>query len=199
MASALLSVAALHLALGGSESEAEDPRLESLIDDVQAIFEAECGRTARPFVGVQTARVEVHDGTGTTELLLDYPIGTLTSVLIGADPADPDETLDVTDKQVLRYGAGKARLARVDGGVFGARGDPRVVHVTYDAAADLPQKARAAVLAGCKVLVARWGSEGVAAERVGAYSIDYANFVTSAMANDPIWILGVAACRERLV
>lgn len=200
MASALLSVADLKIALNDTATSVDgDKRYERLIDDVQAIFEAEVGRSRRPFAGAQTGRIEVHDGNGDVELLLDYPVGALTSVLVGADTAEPDETLDISDKQVLRYGVGQHRLMRVDGGVFGCDGDPRVVHVTYDAAADLPQKAKAAVIAGCKVLVARWGAEGVAAERIGAYSIDYANFVTSDMANDPIWKMGVEACMERIV
>lgn len=192
---ALLSVVDLKLALGDTASDL-DPLYEQMIERVQAVFEGVCNRHERPFVGVQTARAEVHDGNGAAELFLDYPIAVLSSCVIGADPLAPDETIDTTDKSVLRFAVGRRRLARVDGGHFGAADDPRVVHVTYNAAADLPKAAAAAVLAGCQVIVARLGSEGVASERIGAYSIDYANFVTADMANDPMWKLGVQACWE---
>ncbi len=148
--SALVSVVELKLALGDSaEPSDQDPLYEQLTDQVQAVFEGACNRHERPFLGAQTARTEVHDGTGAAELFLEYPIAALTSVIIGADPLVPDETLATADKAVLRFAAGRRRLARVDGGVFGAIDDPRVVHVTYNAAADLPKTAKAAVLAGC--------------------------------------------------
>lgn len=193
--SALLSVTDLKLALEETSTDS-DQLYAQLIEQVQAIFEGECNRHERPFSAAMAARTEVHDGTGATELFTDYPIAALTALLIGADPTDPDETLDTTDLSVVRFGAGKRRIARVDGGFFGTEGDPRTVHLTYATAADLPKTAKAAVIAGCKVIVARLGAEGVAAERIGAYSIDYASFVTADMANDPLWKLGVKSCWE---
>lgn len=195
MASALLPVTELKLALGVTGTT-DDALYEQIIDQVQAIFEAVCNRGERPFVGAQSTRTDVFDGSGSAELFLPYAITTLTSVVIGADVTVPDETLDVSDKSVLRYAAGRNRLARVDGGTFGTEGDPRVVHVTYAAAADLPKAAKAAVLAGAKLVVNRLGSEGVSAERIGAYSVDYASAAGQDMAADPIWKLGVQASWE---
>jgi hypothetical protein len=195
VASALLTIAELKLALDETGT-ANDQLYEQLIDQVQAVFEAVCNREERPFTGPEEARTEVHDGTGTTELWLQYPVATLTSLVLGHDTADADETLSVNDKTVLVWGAGSRRLARVDGKRFGLRDVPRYVHVTYARAEDLPKAAKSAVLAGAKLLVNRLGSEGVSAERIGGYSIDYASFVTADMANDPIWKLGVQACWE---
>lgn len=192
----LLSVTDLKIALGGETGTENDELYTQLIDQVQAIFEAECNRHTRPFSRVQAARVEVHPGTATPHLWVEYPISTLTSIVLGYDTSVPDDTLDVDDKAVLVWGAGERRISRVDGHAFGCARYPRYVHVTYDAQADLPKAAKAAVLAGCKVLVGRLGSEGVASERIGGYQIDYASFVTADMANDPMWKLGVSACWE---
>ena len=192
MASALLPVTELKLALDVTGT-ADDALYEQIIDQVQAVFEASCNRHERPFVGREDSRVEVHDAPGTDTLWLDYPIRDLTTVVLGYDTTDPDETLDPDDKTELVWGAGGRRIARVDGNRFGRAGLHRYVHITYHADADLPKSAKAAVLAGAKLVVNRLGSEGVSAERIGAYSVDYASVAGQDMAADPIWKLGVQA------
>ena len=195
MASALVAVQDLKTALG-EPGNSLDQLYEQVIERVQAAFEGACNRHERPFVGAQLGRTEVHDATGTDSLWLQYPIQILTSVVLGYDPALPDETLDIADKQVLVYGVGSRRLVRVDGKRFGFAGRPRYIHVAYAAEADLPAAAKAAVLAGSMLIVNRLGSEGVSAERIGAYSVDYTNIMGAEMANDPLWQLGVSACWE---
>lgn len=196
MPSALLSVTELKLALGEETGTDNDELYTQLIDQVQAIFEAECNRHERPFAGVQAARTEIHDGTGSAELFLEYPAAAITSIVIGRDFSDPTETLDPADGDEIVWAVGSRQVSRVDGGTFSTAGTRRIVRVIYNASADLPRAAKSAVLAGCKVLVSRLGSEGVASERIGGYQIDYASFVTADMGNDPIWKLGVSACWE---
>lgn len=197
MASALLTVDELKQSLGETDTDADrDALYAHTIAQVQAVFEAACNRHERPFVGGVDARVEVLDGTGCAECWLPYPVRNVTGVRLGFDRDVPDEILAVADKRVLLWGAGSRRLVRVDGGVFGALDAPRYVEVTYATQDDVPAVAKAAVLAGAKLIINRLGAEGASAERVGAYSIDYASFVTADMANDPIWKLGVEACWE---
>lgn len=191
--STLLAVEDVIDVLGGLEAwnEDETPVLDRLISLVEALFLAQVNRRQRPYQAAQAARAEVHDGTGRTTLLLDYPLGTLTSVKIGANPSSPDETLAIGDLAVLRYAAGGIELRRVDGGCFGTDGDPRVVHVVYDAAADLPNDV---VLAVQNVVVTIWrrrGSEDVTSDRVGGFQGEYAAIASA----DPLWTLAVAANR----
>jgi hypothetical protein len=40
--------------------------LQLVLDAVEELFEAECGRHERPFQAAQSARVEIRDGTGTS-------------------------------------------------------------------------------------------------------------------------------------
>lgn len=173
--------------------DAEDLEvLALLIDQVEALFLTQANRRERPFVAAQSARTEVHDGTGGALLFLDYPVATLTSVKIGASAASPDETLTIADPAVLRYAAGQRRLARVDGGTFGDAGDPRVVHVTYDAQADLPNDALLAIQRVVAAIFRQRGSEDASSERMAGFTADLAKVAES----DPVWQMAVAAHRE---
>ena len=159
---------------------------------VQAMLEGACNRAQAPFAPSATARVERHDGTGRPELWLDYPIVALTTVKLGHDPAAPDETLEGTDPQVLVWRTGLARLARVDGGVFGCAGAPLWVEVTYNAGADLPEDAALAVLRVTAALYNQRGAEDVRVEREGGYTGEMAAVAES----DPVWQAAVAAHRR---
>lgn len=173
----------------GVEDAQELPIVEQLVDQVEALFLTQCGRRDRPFQAAESARVEVHDGTGTPLLFVQYPIAALISIVIGPDPLAPVETLTVGSVDVLRYAAGRTRLHRVDGGTFGTAGDPRVVHVTYDAQADLPLDAQLAILRVMAAVYRRRGSEEAGAERMGGFSADFADAAES----DPLWKKALAA------
>ncbi len=169
------------LALGEGEGGAD--QVVALAGQVEALLVSQCGRTERAFQDAAQGRVEYRDGTGRPSLWLDYPIAVLTSVTIGPDHAAPSATLPVNDQTALVWSAGSPRLVRVDGGVWGCLDEPRIVRVTYDAAADLPADAALAVL---RVTAAVWrqrGAEDVKSERVGGYSADLA----AAADSDPIW------------
>lgn len=192
MPSALVPVADAMDYLGLEGETQEIPIVERLIDQVEALFLAQTSRTHRPFQAAQAARVEVHDGNGQAWLYLHYPVAALTAVKVGADATAPDETLAVSDLKVLRFGVGGRRLQRVDGGTFGCAGDPRVVHVTYDAQADLPADATVAILRAVAALYRQRGSEDAKSERVGGFASDLSDFAT----DDPTWRAAVAAHRE---
>lgn len=192
--SLLLPVEDVIEVLGGLDLVTEDevPVLDRLITMTERLFLAQTNRSQRPFQGKQAARVEVHDGTGRAMLCLDYPIEALTSVLIGPVPSSPQETLPVSDPMVLRYGLGDVVLQRVDGGTFGTRDDPRVIQVTYDAGADLPQDAALGIQNTVVTLWRRRGSEDAVSERLGSFQ---ANFLEVATA-DPLWQMAVQSHRQ---
>ena len=187
MASALVPVTVAMEFLGVEDAQ-EIPVLERIIDGVEALFLVQANRRERPFQAAQAGRVDVLDGTGSPVLVLDYPVTSLTSVLIGADPLAPVESLAVADVQVLRYRVNRATLTRI-GGTFGTRADPRVVHVTYNAAADLPEEVRLAVLSVTAAVYRRRGSEDASSERVGGYATDLAAVAKS----DPLWQMALSA------
>lgn len=143
MAGELLTLEELQRHLG--DQVAEDGELLDRIR-LQAIseFVRDCHREHRPFQDAESGRVEVRDGTGTREVWVDYPVGALTALTLGRT-ATPDETLDVSDPEVISWKEGDRRIVRVDGGVFGCKGSPNYVRVTYDAQADLPVDAANAV------------------------------------------------------
>lgn len=174
------------------ESNAEDEFLGTLLDAVEDLFEAECGRRDRPFRAAQAARVELHDGTGTDVLYLQYPPSAITTIAIGVDVADPDETIVPSDLQVLSWRVGYARLVRVDGGTWGERGAPNVVRVTYDAQADLPTPPKLAIKRVVAAVYRQMGAEDVKSERTSSFSRDLADVA----AGDPIWQLAVRCHRE---
>lgn len=187
MASVLVPLSDVLDYLGDADDQ-EIPVIERLVDSIEALFRAQANRRERPYQAAQAARVETHDGTGTGVLVLEYPIQTLTSVVIGPDPIAPVETLVVADVNVLRFAPGRALLTRI-GGTFGRCGDPRVVRVTYDAAADLPPEVQLAVLSVAAAVHRRRGSEDAAKESVGGYSTDLATIAKS----DGLWQLAIAS------
>lgn len=134
----LLALDELQAFLGGETSEDSD-LLERILAQVELQFLRATNRLGRPFQDAQSARVEVQDGTGSGFLFTDYPIAALT-VPITLGYASPwDESLDPSDASVLQFLEGGRRVARVDGGIFGALDRPGYVRITYDAAADKPE------------------------------------------------------------
>jgi hypothetical protein len=170
----------------------QDPLLQLVLDAAEELLEAECGRQERPFQAAQSGRVETRDGTGSSMLFLDYPIETVTSILIGADPADPDEDLDPADVAIVSWRVGRARIMRVDGDVWGCRGTPNAVQITYNTQDDLPLRAALAIQRVAAATVRRLGSEELRAERTATFSRD---FITD-QNDDPIWQQAVRGLRE---
>jgi hypothetical protein len=197
----LVSLTELKTYLGDAPASSDDALLTQLLNDVEAQFASECGRTIDSFVDEDSA-VEVHDGTGTCDLYLSYPVAEdgLESITLGYDSASPDETLDATDKTVIVYGAGSRRITRVDGGVFGRSGQRRYVEVTYDHQADLPADAKQAIKSVASSVYRNRGSEGMKSETVGnfySYTRDDTQIAASA---DSFWRSAIAAnARGQLV
>ncbi len=188
MARRLVSEAEVIAYLGIAES-AWSPALDQLRLGTIGLFERLCDRAREPFSDAITARTESHDGTGGPDLWLDYPVGALTSLTIGRNVAAPDETLSVGDVDVLSVAAGERRLVRVDGGIFGELDAPRVVHATYNTAADLPEDAQLAVLRVIAQTYRQRGSEDAASESASGYARTMANLA----AQDAIWLAAVTA------
>lgn len=173
----------------GIAEEKYSNALEQLRLSTIGLFERLCDRAHAPFSDAIAARTEVHDGTGSDSLWLDYPIATLTSVKIGRNPATPDETVTVGDVDVLAVDVGARRVVRVDGGEFGELDAPRVVHVTYDTADDLPADAQLAVLRVIAQVYRQRGSEDASSETVSGYARTMANLA----AQDALWLAAVTA------
>lgn len=192
----LVTLAEQKTYLGDAPASADDALLTALIDDVEALFASETGRLITSYQAAGTARTEILDATGSAELYLDYPITALTSVKLGNDPAAPDETLTVADKNVLVYAAGSRRIVRTDGGKFGTRaGLPRYVQVVYDFAADLAPNAKIAIKRAVALIYRQRGSEDVATESAsGFYSREMAHLV-----DDPIWRMAVMSNRRSVL
>lgn len=194
----MADLAALNEAmLAVDDSTADSAVVQAYLDQAEALFESACGRSHRPFADVLTGRVESHPGTGRSDLYLDYPVGTLTSVVLGLDTTDPDETLVVsgTGKNVYVDTRQPVRLYRTDGGTFGEPDTPLTVHVTYTSVADLPEDATAAVLRATRLLYESTAI-GVASERLGGYSVESVGGSVDALEQDPVWSLAVSAHRE---
>lgn len=189
----LVSLSELKSFLGDTPA-ADDALLTDILEHVEAMFEGETGRAAIPFVAGAN-RTEVRDGTGDAALYLDYPISTLTSVKVGYDPADPVETLDVADKNVVTFSAGSRRITRTDGGKFGWARQPRYVQVVYTHQSELPEDAQLAVKSVCAIAYRRRGAEDATRESSGGYSRD---LVQDVAASDPFWARAVAA-HQRLI
>jgi hypothetical protein len=156
-------------------------QVEDLADRVEALLNAECGRSDRPFQAAELAREEIHDGTGGRTLYLDYPVTTLTAVALGTDPDEPEVELEVADPTKVQFRAGHRRIRRLDG-AFGCQGDPGFVHVTYDAAADIPAFAGLAVMRRVASLWRNRGSEDATSERYGGAAVELVNG-----APDEVW------------
>lgn len=194
----LVSLAALKTYLGDAPTSGDDDELlDQLINNVEALFASETGRALGSYKAAGLACVEVHDGTGSPDLYLDYPITVLTSVKLGYDAAVPDETLTIADKSVLVYAAGSRRLTRTDGGTFGRAGQARVVQVVYDFGADLPDDASLAIKGVVAMAYRRRGSEAEKSETLGSF---YSHTLVDDIATtDPFWKAAVAANARRQV
>ena len=190
----LLVLATFKTFLTGTVSDAENAVLISIFEGVEAQFLTAAGRGNLPFIAASTARVEIHDGTGTERLYLDYKISGVTEILIGQDPATPSETLDPTDIDVISFSAGSRQILRTDSGRFARAGRARVVQVTYDHQADLPDDARLAILRVSAQVYEQRGREDAKAENLGGVSSAMAHL----MDEDPIWLQAVAR-HSRLV
>jgi len=177
----------------GITDSAQDDLLSVILDGLEDLFESECGRRSRPFSDALVGRVEVLDGTGTAKLFLDYPIAALTSIALGADPSEPDETLDPTDFEVVAWTVGRLCIRRVDGCTWGCRGVPNIVRVTYDTQADLPTTAAIAVRRVAATVYRQLGAEDLKSERTSTFSRDLAK----AAEEDPIWCMAMRG--ERVV
>ena len=138
----------------------DDTLIGDLLDHVEALFERACDRVDIPFKSAETDRQEVQDGTGVKRLWLDYPISTVSTITLGRDTSDPVETVDATVLDVVVFVAGKRKIERVDGNLFGAFEAPRYVHVKYTTQADLPEDAQLAVKRAMAHLYRQRGSEG---------------------------------------
>jgi len=184
---ALITSAAVVAYLG--ESAGNAAAVEALALRVEAMLNAACGRTDRPFRAAQAGRVELHDGTGVRHLYLDYPVADLTSVTLGTDHDTPDATLEVDDPTLVQWAVGSRRVRRLDG-VFGAAGSPGYVRVTYDAQADVPANAAQALLRMTARLWWQRGSEDATSERIGGAATDLAT------EPDEVWESVVAPFRS---
>lgn len=178
--------------LGDAPATADDDLLTELIANVQALFAADCGRSVDSFVD-EDSQVEVHDGTGSAQLFLDHPIVALTSVKLGYNSSAPDETLSVTDKTVLVYGAGDRVIRRVDGGCFGLAGQPRFIEVAYDNAADIPENAKLAIKEVIASVYRSRGSDGMKSETVGSFYSYTRDDAQTIAASNPTWQAAVMA------
>lgn len=166
----------------GVDDVGQDEVLLPIIEAVEAHFLALTNRRHRPFQPAQANRLEVHHGTGISQLFLHYPVEALTSITLGY--ASPwDETLTVADPTVLQFEVGSRRLDRVDGGTFGELEKPRYVRVTYDAQADEPADVKLAVI---RVVDALWRESG-SAEATAERTLPDGENLPLVADQDPIW------------
>lgn len=176
-------------------SDANQTAITALLDRVEGSLEAECDREDLPFQAAQTARAEWRDGTGTIRLFTHYPIAVLTSITLGRDSANPDETLTVTDVDVVSFSVGDTRITRTDGGKFGAHRSPRQVLVTYDAAAFLPQAARDAVMDVTAGRIRQFGAEGFKSFKL----LDSGGSLRNLMSESDAWRTAVERYRRTVL
>lgn len=172
--------------------------IQEVLDHVEGLFLQQCGRRLRPFIATADGRTEVKSGTGSCELVLDYPIDDITSIKISADSdfSDPDESLDPDDADEVRWTVGERTIYRADGGTFGNAGERRVVQVVYDHAADKPDAAKLAVKRATAMIYRQRGTEDAARYSLSGYSQDQAKFGRDFVDDDPIWKMAVDALQE---
>lgn len=201
--SELATVDDLALLLGLTEAQADlnEDLLTLLLDGSEALFLAEAHRTRTPFQPARLAQVELHEGTFSTRLWLNYPVAAVSAITLGSDPEnDPLETIDISTPVVVLIQPGLRLLVRRDGGRWQRGPDPSFVRVVYDTQRDLPADATAAVL---RLAAAMWGQRttltgGITSETLDNYSVTYgsqAAFVDAARL-DPAWAVAVSAHRR---
>jgi hypothetical protein len=197
------------------KDEVDEILVGDLLDEVTALFEAECGRAQVPFGKAQLGRVEVVPARpGSSELWLDYGIAAVSSVGMGPNVDAPTETLDPLDRSKLVYKVGERRLYRVDGGTWQAgspvlswaRGGPLVprgmydglpgipswVRVVYDTVADLPLTARLAVKRVAAAVYRQRHNEGMSSTTDG----DLSEVIQEVASKDDTWKMAVKANRR---
>ena len=178
----LVSLPAFDTFLGGSVA-AENGLRQQLLDNVEALFLQETGRSGSAFAVVSDGRIEVLSGTGTASLFLDYPIADVTDIKLGFDTGAPDETLDPDDKDVVIWRVGSTQITRVDGGVWGRFGLPAYCHITYDTQADLPADASLAVISVAATIYRQRGAEDASSETIGGQT----STLRKVSEDDPLW------------
>ena len=168
--------------------------LEILITDLEALFNKLVGRSAAPFAAALTARTEIHDGTGKSPVWVDYPVATVTTVVLGRDVASPAETIDPTDVDKLIWQVGSRRLRRPFGSL-GVSGAPGFVHVTYDTQDDRPADVDLAIK---DVATTVWRQRGSEAMRSKRFATEGATF-RKAIKDNPLWNAALAANKRMAV
>lgn len=181
----------------------DDALIQTYVDAVEQVFAAQCGRNGRPFATTATARSEVLSGTGTRLLVVDYPVSSasgITSLTIGYDSSNPDETLTATDIDTLTVATGSRNIWRTDGGTFGKLAEPRVVHITYNHNGDTVEpgtdSAKLAIKRAVAAVYRQRGSEDAKSESLPN---GYQRTIEQVCEGDRVWHLAVAANGEPAV
>lgn len=168
--------------------------LELTLDQVEEFLLEDLNRNRIPFQVAEPARSEIHDGTGSNSVWLDYPIAAVTDpILLGHDPTNPEEELDPTDPTEIVVLVGDRRIRRVGGGgtlglvtrrrrrggpCFGPWAEPGFVHVTYDTDDDLPGPAKLAVIRGTTLIYNQRGVEETKRHRLPDLTLDLKSFIS---------------------
>lgn len=199
MANDLLSLDEAQAYLG-SGAGVDNDLIQALLDAAFDQLLSDTHRQGRPFQNAQAGRTEVHRGTAGPIVLLDYPIGSLTTVTLGLDPLEPEETLAVDNVAVMVWESGRRELVRTDGRGWGCYAWPRYVHVTYDAQAFLPAIGKAALMRAVAQLYRNRGSEGSKREKEGSAEREIIQpFTGSSIAadsKDAVWMRAVTSLAE---
>lgn len=180
-------------------STGDDTLIQTIVDATETALLSACGRKDRPFATTATAVTEVLDGTSTRQIMMNYPITSITSIKIGQDSTDPLETLTPSDVDSVVYATGKRAIYRTDGGLWNTQSrnvqssdlaavrEPRIVTVVYNRDADLPDLAKIAIHREVARVYRQIGSEDAKSESTpDGYNRDLAEPVS-----DPIWQLAV--------
>lgn len=200
MSSVLCTVttAKVHLRISATAT-GDDALITTLVDATEAALLSACGRKDRPFATAATGVTEVHDGTQTRQIMVNYPISAITSITIGRDASNPVETLSATNVDVVVFATGKRAIYRTDGGLWNTMSrdlrsaelppvhEPRIVTIVYNRDADLPDLPKLAIHRAVANVYRQIGSEDAKSETLAdGYSRSLA-----AATDDPIWQLAV--------
>ena len=136
--------------------------IDTLLTELEALMQRETGRL---FLPAATGLVETVDGTGQKYVYVSRPVAALTTIIIGLNFAQPWDSLNCADPDVVIVNPTfPRRIDRRDGAVFW-RGHGNV-QVTYNAAAYLPADCTAALLEAVAFVYRRRGSEDVTAQYI---------------------------------
>jgi hypothetical protein len=167
--------------------------LDLLLKGSIKLFERLCDRVSSPFSAeVQSGIVEVHSGTGSDLLALNYPIATVTTIKLGHNVSAPVEMLTPADTNQVVWAADSRFIYRVDGKWWGDYGRRRYVHVTYDAAIDAPEDAKVAVMRPAAQIYRMRGSEDASSFSASGYSQTMAQMA----AEDPLFVAAIQSHRR---